>query len=456
MAEKNIVFANIVSTPTLNSWAQAYNAGKLFAVLSLKKEPEEARTEEEGLNAIGKKILNSLEQEFFTLETKDLRSIKGAIEITIQKIPQDVESSFVIGSIVSNVLYLFVLNKGRVNIKREEKIGSIIDGDKDSEKLKASSGYLKNGDIIVIQTEQFASLVSESTLSSALDHQSPSEISEILAPLIHGTEEGGAAAVIIEYKEDKESLEAEEETVIAPEKENVEEELPVYEEESGSSFFKNFKEKIKLPRLKINHSKKIYLTIAVVIFLILVSTIFLAVKKQEDAKTKAIFDQYYPEASKKYQDGQALVDLNQNLARDNFQAAQNLLKQGETKLPKNSSEEKQVETLLQKVNKNLQFPKQTAASLDRTKIMISVENGSGLEGAASKVADFLKSRGYKISSTGNADNYNYTDITIQTKSSTITYADLLKKDLSQNYKVSNTTSGLPASSTEDALIIVGK
>ena len=35
--DNNISFSKIVATPTLNSWSQAYNAGKLFAVLSLER-----------------------------------------------------------------------------------------------------------------------------------------------------------------------------------------------------------------------------------------------------------------------------------------------------------------------------------------------------------------------------------------------------------------------------------
>jgi hypothetical protein len=455
MSEKNIIFSNVVATPTLNSWAQAYNAGKLFAVLSLRKESQtEEPNEDETLSAIGKKILNSLEQEFFTLENKDLKSIKGAIEITVQKIPHDIKSSFVVSAIVGNVLYVFVLNKGRVNIKRENKVGAIIDGEKDEDKLKAASGYLKDQDIIILQTEQFTTLVPESTLSSSLDHQPPGEISEILAPLVHEGEEGGAAAIIIAYKEDQEPVQEE---VLKEEKEEKEpEEILPYEQKEEDIVASTPERKVKMPKISLPHSKKVFLTIALVILIVLVSGIFLAVKKQADSKTKATFNQYYPQASKKYDEGQALVDLNQSLATDSFKSAQDLLNQAKSKLPANSNEEKQVEALLQKVNKNLETPKKTAANLDRTKITVSVENGSGVVGAASKIADFLKSKGYQISSTGNADNYNYTNITIQTKSSTSTYVDLLKKDLSQNYTVSSTTSDLPSSSTEDVLVIVGK
>src|SRR4030067_1600482 len=271
MSEKNISFSNIVSTPTLNSWAQAYNAGKLFAVLSLKGEVEEDGGDDQSLGAIGKKILNNLEQEFFTLETKDLRSIKSAIEITIQKIPAEIESSFVVAAIVNNIAYLFLLNRGRINLKREDKLGTIIDGEKDHDKLKASSGFLKDNDIIILQTDQFTKLVSEDRLSSSLDHQKPNEITETLAPFVHEAEEGGAAAVIMEYKEERgiseEELKEEEYEVSGGEDELKEENEAPYIEKS--SFFYNLKEKVKLPRLKVNHSKKIYLTIALVILIVL-------------------------------------------------------------------------------------------------------------------------------------------------------------------------------------------
>ena len=351
MSEKNISFSNIVSTPTLNSWAQAYNAGKLFAVLSLKGEVEEDSGEDQSLGAIGKKILNNLEQEFFTLETKDLRSIKSAIEITIQKIPDEIESSFVVAAIVNNIAYLFLLNKGRINLKREDKLGTIIDGEKDHDKLKASSGFLKDGDIIILQTDQFTKLVSEDRLSSSLDHQKPNEITETLAPFVHEAEEGGAAAVIMEYKEERgiseEELKEEEYEVSGGEDELKEENEAPYIEKS--SFFYNLKEKVKLPRLKVNHSKKIYLTIALVILIVLVVSIFLAYKNQQDAKIKALFSEYYPTAEKKYEDGQALIDLNQNLARESFLSAEKTLNEAKGKLPKNSSEEKKVLDLLSKV-----------------------------------------------------------------------------------------------------------
>ena len=73
----DVAFAKIVPTPTPVSWSQAYHAGKLFAVLSLTK--KEAPEDVNALGLLGKEILNTLEQEYFVIEDKNLITIKQAI-----------------------------------------------------------------------------------------------------------------------------------------------------------------------------------------------------------------------------------------------------------------------------------------------------------------------------------------------------------------------------------------
>lgn len=97
-----------------------------------------------------------------------------------------------------------------------------------------------------------------------------------------------------------------------------------------------------------------------------------------------------------------------------------------------------------------------ASGLDRGKLTIEVLNGSGVAGAGSKAANELKDLGYKISSTGNADNYDYENTAIQVKESKTSYLSLLKKDLSQTYTIGTSSSSLSASFSADAVVIVGK
>jgi hypothetical protein len=101
-------------------------------------------------------------------------------------------------------------------------------------------------------------------------------------------------------------------------------------------------------------------------------------------------------------------------------------------------------------------PVDKSTGLDRSTLSIEVQNGSGEAGVAGKGSTVLKSFGYKVSSTGNADNYNYDDVTIQVKSTKSNFLALLKKDLGFSYTVGSTSADLSSDSTADALVIIGK
>jgi hypothetical protein len=379
MSESNLTFAKIVANPTAYSWSQVYSAGKLFAVLSL--ETQEETHEKDYLNVLGKEILDTLEQEFFTLEIKDLESIQQAVLATSGKVPQEITCSFTIGSIVNNILYVYILGNGRVSLKRQEKLGNLLEvRDQKSDALKVASGFLEDNDMIVLQTKQFSDVISLGTLTEFMDDLPPAEVAENLAPLIHEKEEAGAAAIIIHYKatavmNDVVEPTMEEETiedVQKKEKETETEEAVVNIQESpfyapsvanNLNLLSKLKQtvfpllsKIRVPNNltgNLNHSKKMILTIVIIILIVFVGSVVFALNKQQNAKIETAFQSIYPQAQKKYSDGQSLIELNQNLARDNFSQAQQILENGKDKLPKNSKEEKQVLTLLAQVNNAL-------------------------------------------------------------------------------------------------------
>lgn len=95
----------------------------------------------------------------------------------------------------------------------------------------------------------------------------------------------------------------------------------------------------------------------------------------------------------------------------------------------------------------------SATGLDRADITIVVQNGSGEAGVAGVMADKLRGLGYNISSTGNADNFDYTETVIKVKSASSKFAALLKKDLSDDYTIGSATSDYTG--TGDAVVIVG-
>ena len=88
-------------------------------------------------------------------------------------------------------------------------------------------------------------------------------------------------------------------------------------------------------------------------------------------------------------------------------------------------------------------------------VSINVQNGSGEAGVAGTAADVLKSAGFTISSTGNADNFDYQDVTIQIKNSEKAALADIEEALSADYTVGNTSTDLPENTSYDVLVIVG-
>ncbi len=454
--DNNISFSKIVATPTLNSWSQAYNAGKLFAVISLEKTPESP--EIESLNVVGRDLLERLEQEFFVIEDKNLESIKTALSNTFQNQVEGINYSFTAGAFVNNVLYLFALGNGRAFIKRQGNLGVALESGTEKKNISSSSGYLKDSDLIVLATEAFSKTINDNDLNSNLNDSLPSEITESLAPKIHKAEDGRISAIIIKYGNPPVAEEIMETPELKAEEEQITETNAVEKPASSlSKYLSLLKSKLKRPDIKFQPTKKLFLLAAVIIVIILIGSVFLAVREQNNAKARKVFAEIYPQALKKYDEGQGLADLNSNLARDAFLSAQKILNDNKNKFPAKSKENNQTQDLLKKIGEGLtEVSPIDKSGLDRSKLSVIVQNGSGTEGVAGKGANILKDLGYDVASTGNADNYNYTGVTIKVKKENSNFIDLLKKDLAKNYTITATSSDLPSSSPTDSLIIIGK
>lgn len=92
----------------------------------------------------------------------------------------------------------------------------------------------------------------------------------------------------------------------------------------------------------------------------------------------------------------------------------------------------------------------------RADITIEVLNGSGVAGAAAKMQEFLKGKGYDVGRAGNADKTDYKETEIHVKSDKKQYLSLLGDDLAEGYTVGTAAADLVDDSDFDAQIIVGK
>jgi len=356
-SKEELHFAKIVATPTDTAWSQAYNAGKLFAVLSITNESEE----EEKLNIHGKEILNTLEEEFYTLEEKNFESIQQAAKTTIQKFSPPLTTSLAIATIKENVLYVFLIGNGTILLKRDGKLGILLE--KETE-LTGASGHLQNGDTLILATEQFLETIPLDTLEKTIENNPPHEIAETLSPKIHEKEDGGASAIIISYEK-----QVQDDEVVSPveTEELVEEEMDTEPEPTHPSP----KPRIALPSFsfrvpqlnirtllpqffsQVTHSRKMFLSVSALLVLILALSIFFSIAKRNDAKTKEKFDTVYNEVQKHYDEGTALLGLNKNLAREDLQKALSLSKKELPQFKKGSPEYTKLLELQQKIESDL-------------------------------------------------------------------------------------------------------
>lgn len=102
------------------------------------------------------------------------------------------------------------------------------------------------------------------------------------------------------------------------------------------------------------------------------------------------------------------------------------------------------------------FTQDKSTNLDRSKLQVSVLNGSGEKGAAKQVSLYLESLGYKIAQVGNADAFTYRNLTVQVKRSKSAYAPLLKRDLQANPAFASVSASISDDISGEVEVIVGK
>ncbi len=98
----------------------------------------------------------------------------------------------------------------------------------------------------------------------------------------------------------------------------------------------------------------------------------------------------------------------------------------------------------------------SSGTANKSDIKISVQNGSGVTGAAKGASEVLTAAGFNVVSTGNADNSDYTDVTIQIKNSQKSHLAAIEDALSEDYTVADTSTDLPETTSYDVLVIIGK
>ncbi len=99
-------------------------------------------------------------------------------------------------------------------------------------------------------------------------------------------------------------------------------------------------------------------------------------------------------------------------------------------------------------------PSPAATDIKRADLKVQVLNGSGVAGAAAKAKTLLEGLGYVEVATGNADG-DFAQTEIEVKVGKSVAGELIKKDLEDEYSLSDTIGELDESSDYDVVITLG-
>lgn len=97
----------------------------------------------------------------------------------------------------------------------------------------------------------------------------------------------------------------------------------------------------------------------------------------------------------------------------------------------------------------------SASAEEKKATTVKILNGSGIKGEAQKLKAALETEGYTISSSGNADNFDYTDTVLQAKASvSASIKEDVKKQLAKLYAVKS-GDDLADDAKEDVTVTIG-
>lgn len=336
MEKLTVKIARLVGTPNQHSWSQVHSfipedkekrekRGILLAVLSF--------SGEEGVEAVatGREILARFHEEYYgETETKIFTQLSRAVGKIEEEFAQpERKLEIAAGVIAGEAAYLVVKGGGRILLKRNSAVQTLVKGNQ--EKIETASGYLQLGDLLVLGTSLVFQVLPEGGLRAALAHEEPEEVVEAIAPLVHGQKKMAGVASLV-AKVEKEEVLVEE--AIEPEAE-AKEAGPKFRPQL--SLVEQVVSRIKRLSLKLSpgigrvylrqrereiKQKKMILTVAVILIILLAVSVVFGSKKRETSQREQKFESLYAQVEAAIQEGEALEELNPVKAKETLLRAQ--------------------------------------------------------------------------------------------------------------------------------------
>lgn len=332
MENLSLKVARIVGPPSLRHWPQVYTffpedsekqekRGMFLSVLTLTLEEDELQ-----ITALGKEILLRLQEEYYgEIQAPVLEKLVEATKKVKEEFSLEGQSLEMITVVLlGKALYLVNWSNGEIWLKRQSQLGRVLGG---GETLKSASGFLEEGDLLIVGTETFFSIVGEGVLRPALEANEVGEMVESLLPLVHSKESATRAAALVGKVEKSVAQEEEQEVVeevkVADLPPSDQKETPLSPKKNWLGLVKARLPKVTFPpvpkgRLEDYKKKRMFFAIACILMILLSASIFFGGQKRQQSQLAQKYEKDYQETLSLLDQGQASLSYNPGQSKELF------------------------------------------------------------------------------------------------------------------------------------------
>lgn len=335
----NFTTEKITTSSNDNNWGGVFCENGLFLVLEVKGDALKPAPQS------GREYLDLLLTRFTNHKEINLDVVKDLLN-QISKTENTL--NLIVGLLDKDNLYLGSFQQGIAYMVRGEKLGKILTAG------NIASGEVMEGDVIILYSEDLNTIIDQTKRKTLFTKGNLEVIKdELFAQVLDKPETYGKAVLLISiggWKEEESLLEIP--PVIVPQ-----EVLPPQKESEKITLWARVMTGIKLLKIKWQQaairpetkSKKNLLTVAIILILLLTSSIFFNISHTRNSKKTAELNQVMELVTQQYDEAVSLIDLNSVRSRELLSTGKLSLSPFLNQFSKDSAERKKVQEWLDKI-----------------------------------------------------------------------------------------------------------
>lgn len=301
---------------------------------------ETVGNEERPAGKIGKEILDLISTNYRSKNESSLDYITSLLQEAKKAAPEF--NTLTIGILKGNILYLGNIGFGEVLLERNGEIGRILSSD------ETSSGKVQTGDLLLFSSKTFCRCIAQKERRELLQINDWRKSAETGSSLLsRQTEPAGAVALIVTFSK-----------TIKPKEPlfNLTKPITAKFHEKIPRLVNQFRLLLKKLRPSLSEDsqetrpQKNLLTIAVVLVILLVASIFLNINHTNQSQKHKRFSESLDLVLHQYEEAVSLIDLNPTRARTLLSSSKLSLSPYLSEFSKSSNEYKQINEWLDKIS----------------------------------------------------------------------------------------------------------